>query len=382
MTYRFSKQAGKWASIGDFAAIILALAAGSHFTFHAERIAIRIPIMDPLTNLDIVFGLVFVLLSLEAARRTIGFSIVLIALIGISYALWGHYFLPLIVLITFLLLGYSASRAGFYGILWIVLISWLRKNTRMGLKEIAGAMINGSNSSISVTTACAASGLVIAGIMSTGLGGKLTSIVLGFTEGMIFPTLLLIMLLCIILGTGMPVAAAYILTAMLAAPSLIELGVPVMAAHLFIVYFSVFSAITPPVAVAAFAAANIAETNPIRVGLEAVRLGSIGFIIPFMFVLKPSLLMDGPIEQIIVSITTALIGVILLASGWIGWFAVKSNLFERMLLITVGFLMMYPEVISDWMGVGLVIVVVLMQRKRVGSKWETRTEELSQTIQH
>ena len=236
-----------------------------------------------------------------------------------------YYFIPLIVLVLFLLMGYSASRTGFYGILSIIIVSWFRKSTRMGFKKMFEAMIDGARSSIPVTTACAAAGLVISGIMSTGLGGKLTSIVLGLTEGMLLPSLILVMLICIVLGMGMPVAAAYILTAMLAAPALMELGVSLMSAHLFIVYYSIFSAITPPVAVAAYAAAGIAEANPNRVGLEAVRLGLVGFIVPFMFVLEPALLLDGSISNIIISFVTALIGVVSLGAGIIGWFVTKAN---------------------------------------------------------
>ncbi|WP_233879859.1 TRAP transporter permease [Virgibacillus halodenitrificans] len=548
----------------DYVAVLLALAAGVYYSLHAERIAVRIPIMEPLTSADIFFGLVFVLLSLEAARRTIGLPIVIIALIGIGYARWGHffegmlghrpfttvevlddlafslnglwgspisvaasfvfmfilfgaflnkagagefffllstaiagrtkggaakvavlasaffgsisgsptanvvttgaftipvskktgykptfaaaveaaastggsilppimgssaflmaavtqlpyeaivlaaivpgilyyvsllamvhfealrldlpraskdsipkisavlkdgwhYFVPLVVLITFLLAGASASRTGFYGIMSVILISFFRKNTRMGWKRITAAMIDGAKSAIPVTTACAAAGLVIAGIMSTGLGGKLTSIVLGLTEGMLLPTLLLIMVICIILGMGMPVAAAYILTAMLAAPALIELGVPIMAAHLFIVYFSIFSAITPPVAVAAFAAAGIADANPNRVGIEAVRLGLVGFIVPFLFVFEPSLLLNGSVGEILTSVLSALLGVVMLAAGLIGWLIRKASMLERLLLIAIGFFMMYPGVISDLVGIGFIGVVVLLQWRR------------------
>ncbi|MEC5424814.1 TRAP transporter fused permease subunit [Virgibacillus sp. C22-A2] len=557
-------RSGNFPTSIDYSFAFLALAAGIYFTIHAERIAERIPIMNPLGNLDIFFGLIIVLLSMEAARRTIGFPIIGIVLIGISYALWGHhltglwshrkmspiefldelafsfnglwgspisvaasfvfmfmlfgsflqkagagefffklstaiagrskggaakvavlasaffgsisgsptanvvttgsftipvskrtgykpsfaaaveaaastggsilppimgssaflmaavtqmpygsiviaaiipgilyyvslitlvhfealrldlpratkeniprmtqvlkegwyYFIPLIVLVFLLVHGYSASRTAFYGILSIVIVSWFRKSKRMGLKEIVSAMVLGAKSSIAVTTACAAAGLVIAGIMSTGLGGKLTSIVLGLTEGMLLPTLLLIMLICIIFGIGMPVAAAYILTAMLAAPALIELGVSNMAAHLFIVYFSIFSAITPPVAVAAFAAAGIAGSNPNRVGLEAFRLGSVGFIVPFMFVLEPSLLMNGSLVQVIISFITALIGVVTLAAGLIGWLLIRTVLLERIVLIAAGFMGMYPGLLSDGVGIALLILVLFTQQRR------------------
>ncbi|MFD1170671.1 TRAP transporter permease [Oceanobacillus caeni] len=275
-----------------------------------------------------------------------------------------YYFIPLFILIFLLIQGYSASRAGFFGIVGIVIVSWFRKETRMGLQSIFESMIDGAKSSIPVTTACGAAGLIIAGIMSTGLGGKLTSIVLSLTEGMLIPTLFLVMFICIILGMGMPVAAAYILTAMLAAPALMELGVSTMSAHLFIVYFSIFSAITPPVAVAAFAAAGIADANPNRVGFQAVRLALVGFIVPYMFVLEPALLMEGQTIEVILAVVTAIIGVVIFSAGVIGWMITKTNVLERFVLILGGVMTMYPGLLSDAIGIAAIILVFIMQQKR------------------
>lgn len=566
LLYSFSRKARlrNHPSFMDYICSFLALFAGVYFIIHAERIAIRIPIVDPLTTLDIIVGLIFVILSIEAARRTIGVPIVIIVLIGIGYALFGHYFnnllwhrqfafaeviedlafsfnglwgspiavaasfvymfllfgaflqkagagefffrlstafagrsrggaakiavlasaffgtisgsptanvvttgpftipvskragyrptfaaavesaastggsilppimgssaflmaaitqipyneiviaamipailyyvsllfnvhfealrlnlpkadikdmpkvsevlkegwyyfIPLVVLLLFLFNGYSAARTGFFGIVSIVIVSWFRKETRMDFKKLFEAMVDGAKSCIPVTTACAAAGLVISGIMSTGLGGKLTSVVLGLTEGMLIPTLILVMLICIVLGMGMPVAAAYILTAMLAAPALMELGVSLISAHLFIVYFSIFSAITPPVAVAAYAAAGIADSNPNQVGLEAVRLGLVGFIIPFMFVLEPALLLDGSPMTILTSIVTAFIGVVAFGAGLIGWLRVRTTTLERILLIVSGLLLIYPHVLYSGVGILIFVLVFLFQKKR------------------
>jgi TRAP transporter 4TM/12TM fusion protein len=276
-----------------------------------------------------------------------------------------YYFIPLIVLVYFLLAGFSPSRTGFYGILAIIVVSWFRKETRMGIRQIFEAMVDGAKSAIPVSAACAAAGLVISGIMSTGLGGKLTSIILGLTEGMLIPSLIIIMLICIILGMGMPVAAAYILTAMLAAPALIAMDVSPMAAHLFIVYFSIISAITPPVAVAAFAAAAIAKANPNKVGFESVRLGLAGFIIPFIFVLEPALIMDGSLGEIILSSVTALIGIMGLAAGIIGWLVKRATIIERMLLILFGLIMIYPGIITDLLGLGGILIMYFIQKRRI-----------------
>src|SRR5690625_3694792 len=219
------------------------------------------------------------------------------------------YFIPVLVLITLLLSGYSPSRTGFFGIISIIIISWFQPKKRMKIGEIIQALAEGAKTAIPISSACAAAGLVIAGIMTTGLGGKLSSIILNITSGQLLPSLLLIMIMCIILGMGMPVAAAYVLTAMLAAPTLINLGVSEIAAHLFIVYFSIISAITPPVAVASFAAAGIAKANPTTVGFEAVRLGLVSFIIPFIFVFQPGLLMEGTILDVIITFSVSVLGI-------------------------------------------------------------------------
>lgn len=276
---------------------------------------------------------------------------------------WFH-FVPVILLVGFLLKGYSPSMTGVIGIASIVVVSWFRTESRMGLKKIIEAMADGAKSAIPVSTACAAAGLVIAGIMSTGLGGKLNSIILGLTAGQLFPTLFLVMIMCIVLGMGMPVAAAYVLTAMLAAPTLVSMGVSVISAHLFIVYFSIISAITPPVAVAAFAAAGIAGANPTRVGIEAVRLGLAAFIVPFIFVFEPALLMDGSFFEIAYTMITSSIGVIVLGAGIIGFFYKSTNFLTRTLLIAAGLVMIYPGVISDIIGIVLAVTTILIQRKQ------------------
>ncbi|QQK74740.1 TRAP transporter permease [Salicibibacter cibarius] len=551
-------------TVMDYIFVCLAFASGLYYAIHAERIVNRVSIMDPLTNSDIFFGLILVILSIEAVRRTIGFPIVVVVLVFLSYLLWGHqftgilyhrefppieileelafsfnglwgnpmavaatfvfmfllfgaflqksgagnfffdissaiagrtrggaakiavlasaffgsitgspvanvattgpftipmakrigyqsrfagaveaaastggsflppimgsaaflmvavtqmsytsiivaalipgilyyvalmgmvhfealrknlpkasdesipkvkkvlkegwyYFIPLVILVVFLVNGYSPSLTAFYGILAVIVVSWFRKSTRMGPRKIYEAMADGAKTAIPVTTACAAAGLVIAGIMTTGLGGKLTSIVLGFTQGMLFPTLLLVMVICIILGMGMPVAAAYVLTAMLAAPALIELGVPTLTAHLFIVYFSIISAITPPVAVAAFAAAGIAKASPNMVGFGALRLAIAGLVVPFVFVFEPALLMEGSPGEILLASVTAVIGILTIAAGLIGWLIKPANILERLILVPSGLMIIFPGFTTDFMGILLIAFVYILQRSR------------------
>lgn len=178
------------------------------------------------------------------------------------------------------------------------------------------------------------------------------------------------MAMCIIFGMGMPVAAAYILTAMLAAPILINMGVSTMAAHLFIVYFSIISAITPPVAVGAFAAAGIADANPTKVGFLAVRLGLAAFIVPFTFVYTPALLMEGSVWEISLVIISSTIGVIVLAGGIIGYFYHQhANFLFRIHLIIAGVLMVIPGITTDLIGLATVVLILLFQRKKRKQFW-------------
>lgn len=284
-----------------------------------------------------------------------------------------HYSIPLAVLIGLLVSGKSPSLTGAYSIAVVVVISWFRRETRMGFKQIVEALEDGAKTAIPVTTACAAAGMVIAGIMSTGLGGKLTSIILGAAKGMLFPSLVLTMLICVVLGMGMPVAAAYVLTAMLAAPALISMGVDRLPAHLFIVYFSIISAITPPVAVAAFAAAGIADANPNRVGFLAVRLGLAAFIVPFIFVYQPALLMQGSIITVVQSAITGCMGSVALAGAVIGWFVTSTSIAERLLLSAAGLALIDPNPVTDAVGLAAIALVFLFQRARIG---RTRTASL------
>lgn len=278
-----------------------------------------------------------------------------------------HYTIPIFVLVAALLSGRSPSMTAIYGIVTVVIISWFKKDTRMYPKDVVSALEDGARSSIQVTTACAAAGMVVAGIMSTGLGGKITSVILGMTAGMLLPTLIMVAIICLILGMGMPVAAAYVLTAMLAVPALLQLGVSLMAAHLFVVYFSIISAITPPVAVAAYAAAGIADCDPSKCGWEATKLDLAAFIVPFMFVYNGTLLLEGSVVDTVVSVVLACLGVIALAGGVQGYIIKEINRIERIALLIAGLLMIDAGYITDIIGV-VIMAAVLVTSGSLGKK--------------
>lgn len=281
------------------------------------------------------------------------------------------FIVPLILLVTMILMGFTASLAAVSGIVAIVAVSWFRKETRMTPKKIFQALRDGALSAVIVSLSCAVAGMVICSLMVTGLGGKVASMILSVGGGSILSALFLTALLCTILGMGMPVAAAYALTVSLAVPSLIELGVSVMSAHLFVVYFSTLSAITPPVAVASYAAAGIAEGSANRIGWKSCKLGLLCFIIPFMFVLEPRMLtvLTDVSWTGLQCVATALVGTVALCAALEGWLFRKANVLLRLMLGAGGLGMLVPGTVTDMAGVALLAVVVviqLLQNKRLG----------------
>lgn len=283
------------------------------------------------------------------------------------------FMIPLVVLVVMLMKGYTPSLAAVAGIIAVIVASWFKKETRMGLKTILKSLEEGALQSVVISLSCAIAGIVINGLMITGLSGKIASLVLSVGSGNLLFALIITAVLCIILGMGMPVAAAYALTASLAIPSLYELGVAPMSAHLFVVYFSTLSAITPPVAVAAYAAAGIADADASKIGWVACRLGIVSFIVPFMFVFQPKLLInlaDFGLDSIWV-ILTSLIGVFAISAGIEGWMKTTINGIGRIGLIGSGLLMMYPETLTDFIGISIFAIVVITQFIQVKKEGES-----------
>ncbi|MEQ8701055.1 MAG: TRAP transporter fused permease subunit [Bauldia litoralis] len=210
---------------------------------------------------------------------------------------------------------------------------------------------------IPVAGACAAAGLVIGGITMTGLAAKFAHVVYAMTDAQVFPALLVAAALTIVLGLGMPTPSAYILAAMLMAPLLTRLQVPTLGGHLFLLYFAVMSAITPPVAVAAYAASSIAEANPIRIAMLSVKFALGAFIVPFAFVFQPGLLLDGAWHQIALSCVTAGIGVVLLGLGVEGYWRGPIPWWGRLALVAGGLCFISPFLLA--MAVAAVVIVAI-----------------------
>jgi len=275
----------------------------------------------------------------------------------------GHLFIPILIILAGMYSGYSAPLAALAGTLACFPAAALRANTRGNVRPlmVIEAMIDGSRNALTVALACACAGIIIGVIALSGLGIVFTQYVVSLAQDSLISALVLTMLAGIVLGMGMPTTPAYILMTALLVPAIIKLGVITPAAHMFAFYFAILSAITPPVALAVFAAASIAKSNLWTTGWAAMRIGAAGFIVPFMFVYEPALLMIGDWPTIIVSFVTATIGCLTLAAGLHGYLLRPTPLWERAVLVVAALLLVNPGWISDLIGFALLAAIGAFQ---------------------
>jgi len=273
------------------------------------------------------------------------------------------FLVPLVVLVAMLMRGYTANLSAVVGILAVIGASWARKETRMHLPAIIKALEDSARSAVIVSLSCAVAGCVIAGLMTTGLSGKLASLILSLGGNSTLSALVLTAAICTLLGMGMPVAAAYCLTAALCIPSLYELGLRPLEAHMFVVYFATLSAITPPVAVASYAAAGISDANAATVGWQACRIGLVSFIVPFIFVFEPMLMVtpDNFALRSVWIVATATLGVVILCAGLEGFLKRSIPMVLRAALVLGGLLLIYPEAVTDYIGLAVAAVLAVQQ---------------------
>lgn len=279
----------------------------------------------------------------------------------------GHLALPLAVIIYFLVAGYTPTFSAVTGIAATILASMMRKSTRMSWRGLLAALDAGAKGAVTVAIACGVVGFIVGVTSLTSFGIKLGDIIIGMAGGNLMLTLVLSAITCIILGMGMPTTAVYIVAATMAAPALIKIGVLPVAAHMFAFYFGNISNITPPVALAAFTGAGIAGANPNQVGWTAVRLGIAAFIVPFMFVYAPELLMQkGTPLEIIWAAVTAIIGVVALGASGARYFITHTTRPEQVLLLIGAICLIKPGLVTDIVGFGCLILVFLLQKRRSG----------------
>ena len=286
----------------------------------------------------------------------------------------GHLAIPLVVIVYLLVTGYTPMRAALVAIVLSILCSALRKSTRMKPIEIVRGLDKGARNVLSVLVACASAGIVIGVVTKTGVGLKLASGLLTLSGGMLLPTMFFTMITAIVLGMGVPTTANYVITSTIAAPAIIQMGVPVLAAHMFVFYCGISADVTPPVALAAFAGAGIAGGNALRTGVNAAKLAIAAFIIPYMFVLSPVILMiDATIPGLISTTVTAIIGMIALSSALIGYLADNCRIYERILLIAGGLMLIDPGMVTDLTGIAIFALVLFFQLKRKKGRTATQT---------
>jgi TRAP transporter 4TM/12TM fusion protein len=280
----------------------------------------------------------------------------------------GHLFVPIFVILVGLMLGYSAPLTALVGTLACMPVALLRRTTREGIhwRSVFEALEEGAKNTLSVAMACACAGIVIGVVTATGLGIVFTQFVVGLAQDALIVALVLTALAGIVLGMGMPTTPAYIMMVALLVPALIKMGAVTPAAHMFAFYFAILSAITPPVALAVYAAASLAKTDLWASGLAAVRVGAAGFIVPFMFVYEPMLLLivkDWGADWMFVvwSVCSATFGVILLAASLHGYLVGPTAPWQRVVLFAAAVLLIKPGLVTDAIGLCLAAVVIAAQ---------------------
>ena len=290
--------------------------------------------------------------------------------LGRVMAVRGHLFIPVFVVLVGLMLGYSAPLCALAGALACIPVALMRATTREGIqwRTVYDALVDGARNTLGVAMACACAGVVIGVVTITGLGIVFTQFVVALAQNSLILALVLTAVAGIILGMGMPTTPSYIVMVSLLVPAVIKLGAVTPAAHMFAFYFAILSAITPPVALAVFAAAGLARTDLWKSGWEAVRVAAPTYVVPFMFVYEPSLLMMGDVTTIVTSSVTAIIGVICCAASLMGFLKRECTWWERALLLVAAALLIKPGYITDAIGLALLGFVLVVQYRTLGSE--------------
>jgi TRAP transporter 4TM/12TM fusion protein len=284
----------------------------------------------------------------------------------------GHLFIPILIVFVGLVMGYSAPLCALIATLACLPVAMLRKTTRAGItwRTAFEALEDGAKNTLSVAIACACAGVIIGATTITGMGIVFTQVVLELSQNSLVLALALTALAGIVLGMGLPTTPSYILMVALLVPAVVKLGVVTPAAHMFAFYFAILSAITPPVALAVFAAASLAKADMWDTGWAAMRIGAAGYIVPFMFVYEPALLLIGPWHISLFAFGSAAIGVMALAAGLHGYLLASARMWERAVLVVAALLLIAPELVSSLLGLGLLGVVAAAQ-------WPRRTSSLA-----
>lgn len=279
---------------------------------------------------------------------------------------WIYLLILGILIVALLVIQLSPLYSALWATVAVPVVMLFDKKKRFTYKDIPGAMVKSGFSAMSIVIGCACAGCVVGMVSLTGIGVIFGDMMIQLAHGMLFPSLLFTAITCIILGMGLPTTAAYVIAASILAPSLIKLGLTPLTAHLFVFYFACLSAITPPVALAAYAGAGIAKCSPMSTAIEACKLGFAGFIVPFAFCYSPAMMMQGSFIEVITVFLSAFIGVSIISSGFQGWLFWKLNWFERIVFVAGGMLMFIPGTLTDIIGIAVAAALLIVNLK----KWE------------
>jgi TRAP transporter 4TM/12TM fusion protein len=283
--------------------------------------------------------------------------------------LYGFHFISLIAIVVIMVIGFTPIMAVFWATVITFAVSFIRKDTALTPKKLVKALRGGSIGVLSVASTCAAAGIIVGVVTLTGLGLKFSSIIIAYAGGNLFLTAIYTAIIVWVIGLAVPVTASYIISAVIAAPALMMLGVPDFAAHMFVFYYAILSEVSPPTALSCFAAAALTKGNPYKTTMYAWKYTLPAFIVPFMFTLDPKgvgILLKGPVADVIWTTITAFIGILALAGGVENWFLKKTTFYERMMLIVAGLLLVYPIAFYDIIGFVLMVAVVVFQKLRKG----------------
>jgi len=279
----------------------------------------------------------------------------------------GHLSIPLIVIIYLLISGFTPMRAALSATVLAILSSCLRKSTRIGFKDVVYGLINGSKGVLGVLIACATAGIIIGVVTKTGVGLKMGTALIDLAGGLLLPAMFFTMITSLLLGMGVPTTANYVITSTIAAPALVQLGVPVLAAHMFAFYFGIIADVTPPVALAAYAGAGISGGNPMKTGVVAAKLSIAAFIIPYVFVYNPQLLLiNTTFAGMAFATLTAIVGMVGISVSMIGYGIRPTNKVQRILFLVSGLLLIDPGLMTD--AAGAILLVALFGWQKMQNK--------------
>lgn len=279
---------------------------------------------------------------------------------------YGYMILPLIVIVGTVMIGYTPQRAAIMGIITAILVSMVRSETRMGVRKFIYVFEQGARVALPVIAAVATAGIIAGVVAMTGLGAKFAASIIAMSGGHLILALIFTMIACLVLGMGLPTTANYVVTATVAAPALINgFDLSPIATHMFVFYFGIVADITPPVCLAAYAGAGLANANPFKSGVTAVKLAIAAFIIPYVFVYNPILVMDNvTVIPLILAVGTAILGMVAISSAMIGFYIVNSKIHERIILFGAGICLIIPDLIISIVGLAIMVAIWAMQRPR------------------